>query len=229
MVHLCNLSLKYGVVPDCLKSARVTPIYKSGSNCPRTLLNYRPISILPSLSKLYEKLVHSRLLNYLDRFNLLYPRQYGFRPQHSTMDALQDLSIQLYDNADKNTYTIGVFLDLSKAFDTVNHKILLHKLHHYGIRGNAHKWFTSYLTNRKQCVEINSTKSDWLPISCGVPQGSVLGPLLFLIYINDLHSASAQLTHVTPIMFADDTNVFHAHTNIDIVIITNKFRSYRTC
>ena len=154
-------------------------------------------------------------MGFLNAFNILYSRQFGFRPQHSTLTALQDLTTELYTNSDNNNYTIGVFLDLSKAFDTVNHEILLHKLNHYGVRGVSNEWFSSYLTGRKQCTVFNGTNSDWLPISCGVPQGSILGPLLFLIYVNDLPCAVPQLS---TIMFADDTNVFYSHPNIDTAI-----------
>ena len=169
LAHLYNLSFSEGTVPNCLKFAKVTPIYKPGATCNRTILNYRPISVLPSISKLVEKLVHKRLLNFFEMFDVLYSRQYGFRPKHSTLTALLDLTNELYNSADSNKYTIGVFLDLSKAFDTVNHDIMIQKLYHYGIRGVALQWFTSYLTDRKQCTIFNNTTSNWLPISCGVP------------------------------------------------------------
>ena len=217
LAHLCNLSFTLGVVPRCLKSAKITPVFKIGSCCPRTILNYRPVSVLPSLSKLLEKLVHSRLLHYLESNSSLYPRQFGFRPSHSTINALQELTIQLYNNVDASKFVVGVFLDLSKAFDTVDHVILLQKLSHYGVRGVALEWFSSYLSNRVQCTKINNMVSDWLPVTCGVPQGSILGPLLFLIYVNDLHRASQELT---TIMYADDTNVFFSHDNIDTAITT---------
>jgi hypothetical protein len=151
LTHLVNLSLSSGTFPDLLKIARVVPVFKSG-DC-RLLSNYRPISILPILSKVFEKIVYNRLINYIDRFHILIDNQYGFRNGHSTYLALLQLYNKISSAIDKNEFIIGIFLDLSKAFDTVSHDILFDKLQHYGIRATTLDWFKSYLNNRLQYVQ----------------------------------------------------------------------------
>ena len=209
LTHIINLSLQQGVVPDELKLARVVPIFKSGDA--KDMTNYRPVSILPCLSKVFERVVYNRLIDFIDKHNILCESQFGFRKQHNTQLAVTLLVDKICKAMDKGNHFIGVFIDLSKAFDTVNHNILLSKLEHYGIRGTMLKWIEHYLSNRKQFVEYNCVKSDNENITCGVPQGSILGPLFFLLYINDLPNVSKLLS---TIMFADDTNMFLEHHDI---------------
>ena len=150
--------------------------------------------------------MYQRLYNFLERYELLFNLQFGFRSGHSTDHALVSLTESIRSSLDNNRFGCGIFIDLQKAFDTVNHDILLSKLEeHYGIRGSAQTWFKSYLNDRKQFVSVNGHSSSLCKISCGVPQGSVLGPLLFLIYINDLPNSSKLLKFF---LFADDTNIY---------------------
>ena len=207
--HIFNLSLNTGIFPDQLKIARVTPLYKSGENT--CVSNYRPISVLPCFSKILERIMYNRLYKFLNENNILYQKQFGFRNSHSTEHAIMQLVDQIFDSFNDGKYTLGVFIDLSKAFDTVDHDILIKKLYLYGLRGNAIEWFKSYLSNRKQFIVYDRGKTGFSNITCGVPQGSILGPLLFLIYVNDLKQATNILD---PIMFADDTNLFHSGHDI---------------
>lgn len=212
---VCNKSIQDGIFPDSLKIAKIVPVYKSDDK--RTVSNYRPISVLPAFSKVLERLVYNRLLDFINKNEILSKNQYGFRHQISTSMALIDLVDQISTSIENNEHTVGIFLDLAKAFDTVNHNILLKKLNHYGIRGVPHNWFKNYLMNRYQYVNLNGTKSEKLPVTCGVPQGSILGPLLFLLYINDLNLVSNLLTFI---MFADDTNLFIKGHNINSLTLT---------
>ena len=209
LVYLCNLSFASGVVPSELKLAKVVPIYKSGKS--DTFTNYRPISVLCVFSKIYERLMYNRLINFLLKHDALFKYQFGFRDKHSTELALILLMDKITSAIDNNEFTLAVFLDLSKAFDMVNHTILLNKLEHYGVRGIPLQWFKSYLSVRKQYVSYNGTDSYPSEINCGVPQGSILGPLLFLIFINDLHTTSESLFYI---LFADDSNLLLSGPNI---------------
>ena len=187
-------------------------MYKANSK--ENFANYRPISVLPCFSKILEKLMYKRAITFLNKNNILSNNQYGFRAGHSTQQVVIELVDKISQAIERNEYTVGLFLDLSKAFDTVNHHILLEKLEHYGFRGVALEWFKNYLTNRKQMVNYKSVNSDTLVVSCGVPQGSVLGPLLFLIYVNDISQSSSLLSFL---LFADDTNLFFSHKDIKIL------------
>ena len=202
LAHLVNCSLKSGVFPRNGKIARVIPVYK-GKGEKSEFVNYRPISLLPVFSKIIERLIYNKVFEFLVRYEILFESQYGFRSGHNTTHAALDFISKIEETIEASSYAIGVFCDLSKAFDTLNHDILLDKLEHYGIRGIAQSWFRSYLSNRSQYVDLNGYKSTELPLPTGVPQGSILGPLLFLLYINDLPSASK----LKCVIFADDTNL----------------------
>lgn len=209
--HIFSISLKEGIFPQQLKIARVSPIFKTGDDS--LLTNFRPISVLPCFSKLLERIMYNRLYKFLLEHNILYEKQFGFQHAHATEHAIVQLVDQILQSFNENKYTIGVFIDLSKAFDTVDHEILIKKLESYGIRNLSLNWFRSYLSQRKQFISYEKGKTDYEHILCGVPQGSILGPLLFLIYVNDLKRATKLLD---PIMFADDTNLFYSHSNIKI-------------
>jgi len=213
LTHICNCSLLTGVVPLELKVAKVIPLFKGGDNT--LLTNSRPVSVLQCFSKIFEKIMYDRLLSFIKEYDLLYEFQFDFRHKYSTCMALTTLVDRVSRALDNNEYVIGVFLDFSKAFDTVNYPILYEKLKMYGIRGTALDWIKNYLSSRKQFVTYNNEKSECLNISCGVPQGSILGPLLFLLYVNDIANIS---NVIFPILFADDTNVFISGENLDEIM-----------
>lgn len=210
LVPIFNISFKCGQFPSKLKIAKVIPIHKGDSKL--LTCNYRPISLLPIIGKIFEKIMHSRLMSFLTKHNILYDKQYGFQKHKSTEQAIIDMQskiVEAYENKEK---ACCIFLDFAKAFDTVNHSILIRKLEHYGIRGSSLNWFASYLTNRQQSVEVGNQISDLQHIDNGVPQGSVLGPLLFLLYINDISDCSSKVTFY---LFADDTSIFMSHKDIN--------------
>ena len=207
--------LQTGIFPDALKIAKICPVFKSGEKT--RFENYRPISVLSSFSKFFEKVIFNRLLSYLNSNDILIKNQYGFRKNHSTSMPLIEMYEKISTAIDKCEFPIGIFIDLSKAFDTLDHKILLQKLKHYGIRGVALKLFESYLSNRKQCVVLNNYTSSTKNISFGVPQGSILGPLLFILYVNDITNCSKYLHFI---LFADDTNLFYSCSDINVLFQT---------
>ena len=210
-----NKSMQEGIFPQDMKLAEVVPIFKSKDRAVCT--NYRPISLLPVMSKVLERVIKKRLYKFVVDNNLLYNSQYGFRNNHSTVNAISEFIGKILKGFEEEKCAISVFLDLSKAFDTIDHNILLNKLEFYGVRGLANQWFHSYLNNRWQQVKyIDGVRSRPLEVQCGVPQGSVLGPLLFVLYTNDIYAC---LQHSSCILFADDTTIFQTGKNIDQMLI----------
>ena len=210
---LINLSFNTGTFPNPLKVARITPIYKKGDKSNPG--NYRPIASLPYLSKIYERAMANRLIDFFDKFNIIHASQFGFQRGKSTSDAIHHLTEFIYSSLHDSKAVLNVQLDLRKAFDTVDYELLNNKLFQYGIRGIALAWLKSYLSNRQQYVCIKSESSDVKSVHIGVPQGSILGPILFLVFINDLPLCSEKL-HTT--LFADDTTLSIAHKNYNEVI-----------
>lgn len=199
-----NECLLRGFFPDSLKIAKVSPIFKSGNRTDAG--NYRPISVLPVISKVFEKVIYTQLERYLHSIDFLFNKQYGFRPKSNTLSACIDLTTKIKTEIDHKKIALGIFIDLKKAFDTISHKLLLQKLHSIGVRGTVYKMLQSYLTNRYQIVKIDNIQSSAETIIYGVPQGSILGPLLFLIYVNDIGELGicADIS-----LYADDTCLFY--------------------
>ena len=203
LTHIFNLSLSSGKFVSSFKKSKVVPIHKKKSKS--DMNNYRPISLLPVISKILEKIMHTRLYSFLNKKDAFYRNQYGFRPKHSTDQAATVLVDKISYLLNNNMKVATIFLDMSKAFDCVDHQILLQKLYSYGIRGVAHSWFHSYLSGRTQKVMYNGTLSEnTCEVKCGVPQGSILGPLLYLIYVNE---CAKSLNHSNAILYADDTTL----------------------
>uniref|UniRef100_A0A3B3IP09 Reverse transcriptase domain-containing protein n=1 Tax=Oryzias latipes TaxID=8090 RepID=A0A3B3IP09_ORYLA len=207
--HIFNLSLKLGIFPEKMKIAKVIPFFKNGDR--HTFNNYRPVSLLSQFSKVLEKLFVNKLDSFIEKNKLLSENQFGFRSNRSTDLAIMKIVEEISTAIDKKKYTIGVFMDLKKAFDTIDHSILISKLYAYGVRGIALNWITSYLKNRQQYVQFGGKKSDLMNIICGLPQGSIVGPKLFILYINDICDISKLLQFV---LFADDTNFFCSGDNL---------------
>ena len=224
LVHIINISLATGLVPNYMKIAKVIPIYKKGEKV--DVSNHRPISLLTSISKIFERIIYIRTVNFFKKSDIFSNFQFEFRENHSTTHALLSFVEKVTDALDTFSHTIGIFLDFSKAFDTINHKILLAKLSHYGIRGKALEWFTSYLSNRSQYVHVNGVDSQIKSIDCGIPQGSLLGPLLFIIYINDFHRSSDNLSCI---LFADDSNLLYSHPDPNVLLRTVNCELIKSC
>ena len=205
LTFLINMSLEKGIFPEIFKTARIIPLHKKESK--DNIENYRPISLLSSISKVLERIVFDQIVRFLTVNNILNNAQHGFRKNRNTQSAILRFIEKLYTSLDENKKCIGLFMDLSKAFDLVNHDLLKEKLRSYGLRGKVYDWLNSYLYNRKQIVGINGAHSKEAKVSIGVPQGSILGPLLFLIFVNDLPDieSAGNLT-----MFADD-NTYLCH------------------
>lgn len=225
ITHICNLAISTGEFPSSFKSAVVKPLHKSGSrDC---VNNFRPISILPTISKILEKLINKRLVNFLHSNNILSSYQYGFRQGRSTGEAVSELINSIVDSLDEKRKCLCIFLDIAKAFDTVSIPLLLCKLEKLGVRGLPFNLLQNFLTNRTQRVKIENWLSDTLPVKCGVPQGSILGPTLFLIYINDL--CELPLTDGKILTFADDTALFFSGKTWDEVYIAAQNGFDRIC
>ena len=217
LVLIVNQSLLTGIFPNQLKIAKVLPLYKKDS--PHILDNYRPISLLPVISKIFEKVAFIQLYDYMVKNKLLYVSQYGFRQEHSTELASLEFTDRIMHHLDEKKIPITIFLDLSKAFDTLDHSILIDKLQYYGVRNSALNWFNSYLSNRVQYVDYNGTISSKLPLSTGVPQGSILGPLMFIIYMNDIYKVSDKFHSI---LYADDTTLESPLCTFDISAVNNR-------
>jgi Reverse transcriptase (RNA-dependent DNA polymerase) len=212
LAHIYQLSITSGVFPSRFKSSRVVPIFKQGD--PTLCDNYRPVALVSTFSKILEKMVATDFFNHLDLNNLLYEHQYGFQRRKNTEHNLIQVVNYIGKALNEGNWCIGIFLDLKKAFDTVQHGILLKKLEKFGVKGVALSWFTSYLSNRSQCVDINGSFSDFKDILMSVLQGSSLGPILFLCFINDIFYC----TNLSMFLFADDTNALAQHANLNELV-----------
>ena len=217
VTHLIHISFKSGVFPSELKLAKVVPIFKSRDSS--SVNNYRPISVLSFFSKVFERVVFNCVLDFMCKNNVLYDYQFGFSQKHSAQHAVITLIDKIHTSLDNGDIAITILLDLKKAFDTVNHRILLQKLNAYGIRGNMLKWFESYLitgnTGRSQYDVYDGIKSDKYNVTCGVPQGSILGPLLFILNMNGICNVSE---HLFIILYADDTCVLLSRKDLTMLI-----------
>ena len=209
---LINRCSSESYFPDILKLAKVIPVDKN--NDPNNFSNYRPISLVSPIGKLVEIVLYNRMINYINKFDLLHPNQFGFRKKHKTVDALACVIKLVRLAIDDKKRACCIFLDLSKAFDSIHHDILLSILFNYGFRGPVHHLLKSYLTNRSQFVQIDSCRSELKPVIGGVPQGSVVGPIMFILYANDLPDFFVQ-SNIT--MFADDTNLYQEFPSFDLM------------
>ena len=208
VTNLFNYSLDTGRIPSEWKSACVTPVPKKGEK--ELVESYRPVSVLPIIAMIFEAMVHTQLYSYMETNSLIHAAQSGFWPQHRTQDVLIRSVDDWRRALDKDEITGTIMIDLSKAFDSVDHQILLEKLETYGVKGGEKDWFREYLSGRRQQVTINGMKSSWMDIELGVPQGSILGPLLFMIYMNDLPDV---LNKCTVNLYADDATIYFSHKN----------------
>lgn len=218
LVHIINLAFSSGKFPSSLKLTKVVPVYKKGNL--QDPSNYRPIALLSPFSKIFEKIIVNRIVQFIKKEKLLSDHQYGFRQGRSTINALVNATDEIYQNCENKRLTVGSFLDLTKAFDCVDINLVISKLNNYGIRGRAGEFLTSYLTNRQQYVQLQNMnnnivetyKSDYQVVTAGVPQGSVLGPLLYLIYVNSIIKKPDPNNKM--VMFADDTSILLSSSSL---------------
>ena len=210
LAHIFNLCIEQGYFPCELKVGRITPIHKKGNK--NLVINYRPVCNLSPFSKIFERIIYDRMLEYLNRFNIISSTQYGFRKEMGTETALIDFTNFIHTGLTKKHHVGAIFMDLSKAFDVMDHKILEIKLEHYGFRGKFLEFIMSFLRERKYFVHVNGLASETKTVDIGVPQGSTLGPLLFLIFINDMKNCSEFLKFI---QFADDTTTMYSSNDID--------------
>ena len=231
-IPICNVfnrSIGQGIFPDDSKCARVAPLFKAGNR--KDVNNYRPISVISVVAKVFERIVYDQLYAYLEEHSIICKYQSGFCSTHTTVTALLEATDTWAYNIDRGKINAVVFLELKKAIDTVDHKVLLSKLSHYGICRNAYNWFKSYLENRTQMFSINGSLSNNRSLTCGVPQWTILGPLLFLLYINDLPNCSCNCELR---IYADDTHLTYAgdcvnnlqlYLNLDLENVRNWLRA----
>ena len=223
LCHIFNLSIEFSTFPLKWKIATIVPLYKGGGN--DDVSNFRPVSLLPVPGKILEKLVHSHMMEFFEINNILSEYQFGFRKNHSTIDSIATLVENILHSVNEGEVTLAAFIDLKKAFDTVNHNILLEKLYYMGIRGPILIWIKSYLANRMQRTICNGKLSGLNDIKCGVPQGSIIGPLFFLVYVNDLKNVLMNNNYQ---LYADDTVIYctkksFEEANVDLQNILDKF------
>ena len=221
--HIFKLSIEFGIFPHYWKIATIVPLYKGGGN--DEVSNYRPVSLLPIPGKLLEKLIHDHLMDFFENNNILSNYQFGFRKNHSTIDSVATLVDNILHSINNGKVTLAAFIDFKKAFDTVNHNILLEKLYCLGIRGPLLIWIQNYISNRCQRTICNGNLSELKDIKCGVPQGSILGPLFFLVSVNDLKNVLMNNNYQ---LYADDTVIYCSNTNferasIDLQKVLDKF------
>ena len=224
LAYIMINSVLTGQYPAKLKHAKVIPIFKSGDETDPS--DYCPISLLSLFNRLFEKVMYNRLKSYVELNGLLYNGQYGFRENMSTQHAILDIVNSIQSNMDNKLFTCGIFLDFKKAFYTVDQSILLSKLYHYGTRGPVNDWFSSYLYGRVQTTQIDKQTSSKRNVLTGVPQGSVLGPLLFLIYINDIYNSSKKHSFY---LFADDTNLLYADKDLNLLESVTNIELQKVC
>ena len=227
LLHIFNLILNKSIYPSNMKKSVIIPIHKNNNK--NNLENYRPISIIPQFSKIIEKIIKKRIDNFIEKNNIISSNQYGFKKKSNTLHAIYALTNNITNSIDKHDKIAAVFVDIKKAFDTIDHKILFIKLYKYGIRGQTLNLIKSYLYNRKQSVRYNDKVSPLITVyDVGLPQGSILGPLLFILYINDISNLFINSIDTKLILYADDTsitinNANNSKINENLKILSNWF------